>query len=94
MRKTLLGIAGVSILLLVGATPGFSGGVNCGIVNKDLEMGRTPEDISERMMISVEDVKKCQAEAKEGKGAAAPAAAKKPAGKEGGATAGGEHADH
>ena len=63
MRKTLLGIAGGVVLLLAGASAGVAGDVNCGIVNKDLKMGRTPQDISERMMISVDDVKKCQAQA-------------------------------
>ena len=52
MRKTLLGIAGTAALLLAGTSAGFAGDVNCGIVNKDLKMGRTPQDISERMMIS------------------------------------------
>jgi hypothetical protein len=45
-------------------------GPNCGLVKKDLAMGRTPEDISERMMVTVDEVKKCQ----EDGGAAAPAA--------------------
>jgi hypothetical protein len=63
MRKTLLGIAGTAVLLLAGAGAGFASDVNCGIVNKDLKMGRDPKDISERMMISVDDVKKCQAQA-------------------------------
>jgi len=63
MRKTLLGIAGTAALLVAGASAGFAADVNCGIVNKDLKMGRTAQDISERMMISVDDVKKCQAQA-------------------------------
>ena len=72
MRKSLISVAGASILLLAGAATG-SAQVNCGIVNKDLKMGRTAQDIAERMMISVDDVKKCEAEAK--KDSAAPAAA-------------------
>lgn len=72
MRKSLLSVAGASILLLAGAATG-SAQVNCGIVNKDLKMGRTAQDIAERMMISVDDVKKCEAEGK--KDSAAPAAA-------------------
>ncbi len=75
MRKALLGIAGVSVVLLATTSPGFAGPVNCGIINKDLKMGRTPQDIAERMMISVDDVKKCQEEAaKAGEGAASGAA--------------------
>ncbi len=76
MRKALLSVAGASLLLLTGASIG-SAQVNCGIVNKDLQMGRTAQDIAERMMISTDDVKKCEAEAKKAApagGAAAPAA--------------------
>ena len=81
MRKSLMSVAGASILLLAGAATG-SAQVNCGIVNKDLKMGRTAQDIAERMMISVDDVKKCEAsEAKKAPAApaAAPAAGEKPA---------------
>ena len=78
MRKTLLGIAGIAAFVAAGAGTSFSGDVNCGIVNKDLKMGRTPQDISERMMISVDDVKKCQAQA--GGAANAPAGAGEAAG--------------
>jgi hypothetical protein len=78
MRKVWLSVAGVAALVLGGAALGQAGPVNCGIVNKDLQMGRTPQDISERMMISVDDVKKCEAEAKKDAApAAAPAAADK-----------------
>ena len=77
MRKALLGFSAASVLLLASATPGFSGAVNCGIVNKDLQMGRTPQDIAERMMISVDDVKKCQEEAPKAAAPAAGDAAKK-----------------
>ena len=74
MRRVWLSVAGVAALVLGGAALGQAGSVNCGIVNKDLQMGRTPQDISERMMISVDDVKKCEAEAKKDAPAAAPAA--------------------
>ena len=66
MRKGLLATLGATALLLAVAAPGVAG-PNCGLVKKDLEMGRTPEDISERMMVPVEEVKKCQT----GDGAAA-----------------------
>jgi hypothetical protein len=89
-----MSVAGASILLLAGAATG-SAQVNCGIVNKDLKMGRTAQDIAERMMISVDDVKKCEAEGK--KDSAAPAAApvtgEKPAAAPAGAGAGGAAAD-
>jgi hypothetical protein len=67
---TLIGLAGLGGVLALG-TPVHAGGVNCGIIKKDLEMGRTPEEIAELKVISVEEVKKCQAEA--------PAAGEKPA---------------
>jgi len=35
--------------------------VNCGLIKKDLDMGRKVEDIAERMAVSVDEVKKCQA---------------------------------
>ena len=67
MRKALLSVAGAGLVALsVGAA--WAAEVNCGIVNKDLAMGRTKEDISERMMISVEDVEKCQDMAMPGAG--------------------------
>jgi len=84
MRKTLLGVAGASVLLVVAANG--SAQVNCGIVNKDLQMGRTAQDIAERMMISVDDVKRCEAQAK--KDTAAPAAAPVTGEKPGAAPAG------
>ena len=71
MRKALLGIAGACVLVLAGAAIG-SAQVNCGIVNKDLKMGRTAQDIAERMMISTDDVKKCEEQAKKDAPAAAP----------------------
>ena len=61
MRKPLISVLAAGFLL-AGAQAALAGNVNCGMVKKDLEMGRTPEDISERMMVSVEDVKKCQEE--------------------------------
>ena len=78
MRKALLGVVGASVLVLAGAAVG-SAQVNCGIVNKDLKMGRTAQDIAERMMISTDDVKKCEEQAKKdapAPGAAAPAGEK------------------
>src|SRR4051794_9575508 len=34
--------------------------VNCGIIKKDLDRGKTPADISERMGVSQADVNKCK----------------------------------
>jgi hypothetical protein len=46
-------------------------GVNCTQVNKYLQTGRSVKDVAETMVISEDDVKKCQAEAPQG--GAAPA---------------------
>ena len=72
MRKGFVAVVGATALLVAVAAPSMAG-PNCGLVKKDLAMGRTAEDISERMMVSVDEVKKCQ-EA-DGAAAGAPAAA-------------------
>ena len=86
MRKLLLSVASVGVVLVAGVA---AAQVNCKVVNKNLEAGRTEQEISETMVISVDDVKKCKAEAK---GSAAPAAApvtgEKPAAAPAGAGAG------
>ena len=84
--KRNLGIAlGVAAMTLA-ATTAFAG-VNCNQVKKYLGTGRTPQDIAETMVISIDDVKKCQ----EGGDAAAaggqPAAAAAPAAGGAGGTA-------
>ncbi|MFN2427402.1 MAG: hypothetical protein ABR587_13260 [Candidatus Binatia bacterium] len=59
MKKQNLVVLCATILLSVSAA---QAGVNCKLVNRDLELGRTPADISERMGIPVADVQKCKAE--------------------------------
>jgi hypothetical protein len=61
MRKDFVIAMAAGALVLAGAQAAVAG-VNCGLVKKDLEMGRTVEDISERMMAPIEEVKKCQEE--------------------------------
>jgi hypothetical protein len=73
----LIGVAGFGLLL--SSAPVHAGPVNCGIIKKDLEAGRTPEEIAELKVISVEEVKKCQAE---GGAAEKPAAAAEKAAEE------------
>jgi hypothetical protein len=46
--------------------------VNCKQVNKYLQTGRTPQDVADTMVVSVDDVKKCQEAEKSAAGAAAP----------------------
>jgi hypothetical protein len=67
MTKTMraAAVAAIATLLLGGAGAALAG-VNCGLIKKDIEMGRTPEDIAERMVIPVEEVRKCM-EAEDGK---------------------------
>jgi hypothetical protein len=59
------------LVLLAGVAPGFATEVNCKLVQKDMSMGRTADDIAERMGASVEDVKKCATEAAAGSAGAA-----------------------
>ena len=61
MRKTFLGIA-TTVVLLASASLSLASGPNCAMVKKDLAMGRTPDDIAERMMTTVDEVKKCQSQ--------------------------------
>ncbi len=62
--------AGISILLagclIAGASTAFAGSVNCAQVNKYLQTGRTVQDVAETMVISEDEVKKCQAGAQTG----------------------------
>jgi hypothetical protein len=68
-RATISGFLALGLCL--GASSAFAA-PNCAQVNKYLQTGRTPQDVAETMVIGVDEVKKCQAEA--GKAGAAPAA--------------------
>lgn len=92
MRKALIGLACASGMLLASATAGVAGPINCGIANKSLKMGRSYQDVADTMGVGVDDIKKCEAEAKEAEakkasegGAAAGAAAGQNAGAAAGA---------
>jgi hypothetical protein len=80
LARAILGIAGVTVTVLgLSAVPAQA--VNCKFVMKNLSTGRTAEEISETMMISVEEIKKCEAEAAAEKAAAgATGGEKKPEG--------------
>ena len=73
MRATVLGMAVVATVMLGMVQPASA--VNCKQVLKYLSTGRTPEQISETMVIDVGEIKKCQEEA--AKAAPTPAAEKK-----------------
>jgi len=59
----------VGAALVLGAAGASFAEVNCKQVNKYLQTGRSVKDVAETMVISESDVKKCQEQAAEGKGA-------------------------
>lgn len=80
VRQVVIGVAMVVAAALLGVAPAQA--VNCKFVLKNLSVGRTVEQVAETMMISEDEIEKCQEEAAEQKKA------------EGEAAAGGEHAEH
>ena len=60
MKRSILGL-GVAVLLTV-AGAGTASAVNCKQVNKYLDTGRSVSDVAETMVVSEDDVKKCQEE--------------------------------
>jgi hypothetical protein len=61
-RQLILGIAGIIALGLLSSVPAAAE-VNCKFVLKNLSIGRTVEQVAETMMISEDEIKKCQEEA-------------------------------
>lgn len=56
----------LSGLLVLGfAMPGLAADIQCKRILKNLSTGRTPEQVAETMVISVDDVIACQEEAEE-----------------------------
>jgi hypothetical protein len=72
MKKTL--VLGFTFgLVLVGySLPAAA--VNCAAVNKMLKMGRTPQELSETMVVDISEIEKCKEEAEKAAPAATPAA--------------------
>ena len=60
MKQSILGL-GVAVLLATAGL-GTAGAVNCKQVNKYIETGRSVSDVAETMVISEDEVKKCQEE--------------------------------
>jgi hypothetical protein len=58
-----LGILVLAAGMLVGTAGLSAAEVNCKQVNKYLQTGRSTKDVAETMVISEEDVKKCQDQA-------------------------------
>ena len=78
MKRSLV-VALVAASMAAASAPALAG-VNCNQVKKYLDTGRTPQDVADTMVISVDDVKKCQAGSSDTKSdakapAGAPAAA-------------------
>ncbi len=79
MKTPILAILCASALLAGSAAPALAA-VNCGMIKKDLDMGKKPEDIAERMGITVSEVKKCKDQSGTPAGSTGPSApAPKPA---------------
>ena len=69
IRHVGLGIAGAVFALGLLSTVPAHAGSDCRRILKFLDTGRTPEDIAETMMISVDQIKECQEEAAKAKAA-------------------------
>jgi hypothetical protein len=78
LARVILGIAGVTVMV-AGLSVVPAQAVNCKFVMKNLSTGRTAEEISETMMISIDEVKKCEAEAAAEKAAGGAAGGEKKA---------------
>jgi hypothetical protein len=66
MRVRVVKFAVVVVALL--ALPPVAAAVNCEQVRKYLATGRSAEDVAETMIVSIDDVKKCQQGGSEQKG--------------------------
>jgi hypothetical protein len=71
--KRSTGMALTIAAISLATTTAFAG-VNCNQVKKYLATGRTPQDVAETMVITPEDVKKCQEGGGDGAAAGKPAA--------------------
>jgi len=78
MKRSILGIAVAVLTATVGV--GTASAINCKQVNKYLETGRSVSDIAETMVVSEDEVKKCQEEAAAAKAAQAGGEKKAPEG--------------
>jgi len=61
MKNIVFAVLATAALVGVPAAPAIAA-VNCGMVKKDLDRGRTPQDIAEKMAVSVSEVNKCKNE--------------------------------
>ena len=61
MKKSLVIGLAFGTLLMGSALPAAA--VNCAQVNKMLKTGRTPEELSETMVVDVSEIEKCKEQA-------------------------------
>lgn len=59
MRKLVLALP-FAVALIAATVSASPAAVNCAAVNRDLKLGRWPEDIAESMGITLSDVKNCR----------------------------------
>jgi hypothetical protein len=75
MKRSLL--LGLAVGFVLGGTSLPAAAINCKAVNKMLKMGRTPQELSETMVVDVSEIEKCKEEAEKAGGEATPAAEQK-----------------
>ena len=74
MKRFLL--LGLGVGFVLGATSLPAAAINCKAVNKMLKMGRTPQELSETMVVDVSEIEKCKEEAEKAAPEGTPAAEK------------------
>jgi hypothetical protein len=75
MKRTLL--IGLALGFALAGTSLPAVAINCKAVNKMLKMGRTPQELSETMVVDVSEIEKCKEEAEKAAPEATPAAEQK-----------------
>ena len=73
MHRWSLSVLFMAVVFTGVAAPRPAAAVNCDQVRRYLQTGRSVEDVAESMVVSVEDVKKCQSGATEQKNEPKPA---------------------
>ena len=73
MQRWVLSLTFVTAVLTTVVAPHQAAAVNCDQVRRYLQTGRSVEDVAESMVVSLDDVKKCQSGAGEQKGDQKPA---------------------
>ena len=75
MKRTVL--IGLTLGFVLAGTSLPAVAINCKAVNKMLKMGRTPQELSETMVVDVSEIEKCKEEAEKAGAEATPAAEQK-----------------